>query len=143
MVHLGLACNMLTAIGGTPSIYSPFQSKAIQYPGPLPGGVSRQLTVYLAGLSKPYIKDVFMQIEYPENGPVALALGEDYVTIGAFYDAILGGFQLIKPALSSAKQLAACFGQEELPWAGDMLLVFAFFEPDGRRGGDHRDQGTG
>ena len=38
MVHLGLACNMLTAIGRAPSIYGPFQAKAIQYPGPLPGG---------------------------------------------------------------------------------------------------------
>src|SRR5436305_9027600 len=111
MVHLGLACNMLTAIGGTPSIYAPFQTKAIQYPGPLPGGVRPQLVVYLAGLSKQYVNDVYMQIEYPEKGPVALALGNTYPTIGAFYDAILSAFQTLNPPLSSKNQLAVCFGQ--------------------------------
>ena len=124
MVHLGLACNMLTAIGGSPSIYAPFQSKAIHYPGPLPGGVRPQLTVYLAGLTKQYLKDVYMQIEYPEKGPVTLALGKTYPTIGAFYDAILDGFQLIKPTLSQSNQLAVCFGQENLPCPEDMLQVF-------------------
>lgn len=131
MVHLGLACNLLTAIGGTPSIYGPFQSKAIHYPGPLPGNVRPQLTVYLAGLSKSYVKDVFMQIEYPEHGPVALALGDTYPTIGAFYDAILDGFKLNSPKLklSTANQLAACFGQEDLPCPEDMLQVFVVSTP--------------
>ena len=67
MVHLGLACNMLTAIGGTPSIYAPFQTREIHYPGHLPGGVRPELTVHLAGLSKDYVQNIYMQIEYPEE----------------------------------------------------------------------------
>jgi Ferritin-like len=124
MVHLGLACNMLTAIGGTPSIYAPFQNKTIHYPGHLPGGVRPELIVHLAGLSKDYVQKIYMQIEYPQGGPVALALGQTYPTIGAFYSAILEGFQTIKPALSQSNQLAVCFGQENLPCPEDMLQVF-------------------
>jgi hypothetical protein len=92
MGHMGLACNMLTTIGGTPQISTSIPA----YPGPLPGGVSPDLTVYLAGLSIEYIQNVYMKIEYPEGGPVALAEtaeGETYPTIGAFYDAILCAFQ--------------------------------------------------
>src|SRR5436305_15250394 len=45
MLHMGLACNMLVAIGGTPEIVAP------RYPSQgLPGGVLPALPVYLAGL---------------------------------------------------------------------------------------------
>src|SRR5215470_10853592 len=50
MVHMGLACNMLTTIGGSPEINT--RAVVPKYPGPLPGNVRPQLTVYLAGLSK-------------------------------------------------------------------------------------------
>jgi hypothetical protein len=91
MLHMGLACNMLTTIEGTPSINSP--STVPRYPGPLPGGVRPQLTIALQGLTKDVVRDVFMEIEYPEHGPVALFLGETYPTIGAFYDAVLQAFK--------------------------------------------------
>ncbi len=144
MVHMGLACNMLTALGVAPSIFGAFQQE-IKYPGPLPGGVRPQLTVYLAGLSREYIKDVYMQIEYPEQGPVALALGENYPTIGAFYDAILGAFTRLKPALSQKNQLAACFGQEQLPCPDDMLQVFVVSTLDDVEEAIHeiKEQGEG
>src|SRR5262252_5681872 len=83
MLHMGLACNMLTAIGGAPQIVQSYQKRII-YPGPLPGGVRPELTVYLAGLTQSFLKDVYMEIEYPETGPVVLALGEIYPTIGSF-----------------------------------------------------------
>src|SRR5262249_36943662 len=38
MLHMGLACNMLTTIGGTPQIDSGIPT----YPGPLPGDVRPQ-----------------------------------------------------------------------------------------------------
>jgi len=103
MLHMGLACNMLTAIGGTPQIVDGF--KAIAYPGPLPGGVHPELTVFLASLSKLYIQLVYMVIEYPEGGPIKFAVAETYPTIGKFYDAVLEAFQQLKPNLSEAKQL--------------------------------------
>jgi hypothetical protein len=96
---------MLTTIGGTPQVVDGF--RALVYPGPLPGGVRPQLTVYLAGLSKLYIQQVYLQIEYPEGGPVPFALApeETYPTIGNFYDKVLETFQRLKPNLSGERQL--------------------------------------
>jgi Ferritin-like len=100
MLHMGLACNMLTAIGGSPAINVP------SYPGSLPNGVRPDLCVYLAGLS-PTTVQMYMQIELPEH-PVALA-AETYPTIGAFYDAILSAFQTLSPTISQTGQLTADF----------------------------------
>lgn len=106
MLHMGLVCNLLTAIGTTPQIVQGYRER-IAYPGPLPGGVRPELTVYLAGLTLDYLKNVFMEIEYPENGPVALALGQMYPTIGAFYGAILEAFQTLSPELTTKNQLSS------------------------------------
>ncbi|MEH1903744.1 ferritin-like domain-containing protein [Nostoc sp.] len=104
MLHMGLACNMLTTITGTPNITIPV------YPGHLPGGVRQELTVYLAGLSQDYLTDICMQIEYPESGPIALYRGITYPTIGAFYDAIHAAFHFFKPTLTGHNQLTTTFG---------------------------------
>jgi hypothetical protein len=109
MLHLGLVCNMLAAIGATPQIVQGYQQR-IAYPGPLPGGVRPELTVYLAGLSLNYLKNVYMEIEYPESGPVVLALGQIYPTIGAFYSAILEAFQRLSPELTTRNQLTSPIG---------------------------------
>jgi hypothetical protein len=106
MLHLGLACNMLTTIGGTPSFTD--AGSVPSYPGPLPGGVRPELTVYLAGLSMDYVNDVYMQIEYPEH-PFALATAQTYPTIGAFYDALLSAFQTLQPTITGERQLTASF----------------------------------
>jgi ferritin-like protein len=104
MLHLGLVCNMLVAIDGAPELvaYMP------KYPGPLPGGVRPGLTVYLSGLTKEYVGDVFMGIEYPEGGPVEV--DTTYPTIGDFYDAIATAFATLKPALSTERQLSQSVG---------------------------------
>jgi len=102
MLHMGFACNMLVAIGGTPAI------SATTYPGALPGGVRPELNVYLAGLSKDVVQDVFMQIEMPEH-PVALG-AEEFPTIGAFYDAIAAAFNALRQAsFPTDRQLIASF----------------------------------
>ncbi len=90
MLHMGLGCNMLTAIGGTPAINK--SDFVPEYPGPLPGGVRPDLTIALAGLSKEIIKDVFMEFEHPYTGEVT-ELDQDYPTLGKFYDAILNAFR--------------------------------------------------
>jgi len=106
MLHMGLACNMLTALDGTPRISDP---RAVpKYPGPLPGGVRPELKVPLSGLTKDLVERVFMQIEYPRDGPVALFRGETYPTVGAFYDAILAAFRKIPGSeISAARQLTS------------------------------------
>ncbi|MGH3802102.1 MAG: ferritin-like domain-containing protein, partial [Pseudonocardiaceae bacterium] len=101
MFHMGLVCNMLSAIGGTPQVIA----AAPTYPGPLPGGVRPQLTVYLSGLTKEYVREVFMEIEMPED-PLALAREEGPPTIGAFYDALSEAFRQVQPAISMNNQLS-------------------------------------
>jgi Ferritin-like len=99
MLHLGLASNMLVAIGGSPRML------VHPYPGPLPGGVRPDLKeVYLAGLSHDSV-GMYMQIEYPEH-LLALADEETYPTIGAFYDAVLARFQTVNPTISTDRQQA-------------------------------------
>lgn len=99
MLHLGLACNMLAAIGGMPQITPP------TYPTTgLPGGVRPDLHVALGGLS-PAALELYMQIELPEN-PLARVDTETFPTIGAFYDAISAAFTALAPPISTAKQVA-------------------------------------
>lgn len=98
MLHLGFVCNMLVGIGGSPTLVSTMPT----YPGNLPGGVRPDLTVYLSGLTKDYVGDVFMGIEYPEEGPINESM---YPTIGAFYDSITTAFQAVQPVLDPTNQL--------------------------------------
>jgi hypothetical protein len=100
MLHMGLACNMLKGIGGTPEITAPV------YPGGLPGGVRPGLEVYLAGLSLDSVA-MYMEIELPEH-PLAEA-ADDFPTIGAFYDAILAAFEELAPPISTDGQLSSSF----------------------------------
>lgn len=98
MLHMGLVCNMLTAIGGTPTIVAP------TYPGHLPGGVLPDLDVYLSGLSTETL-DMYIAIEEPEH-PLAL-VSTDAPTIGMFYDAIRDLFQVLSPSISTDGQLTS------------------------------------
>lgn len=104
MLHMGLVANMLTTIGGTPTI----NTKVPTYPGPLPGGVAPDLTVYLSGLTKDYIADVYMPIEYPEAGPITPPPTEE--TIGQFYDAISAAFSQVNPTFTGQNQMTATIG---------------------------------
>jgi hypothetical protein len=96
MYHFALAGNMLTAIGGVPSIAN--SAFVPSYPtNVLPGGINQKLAVDLKPFT-PEQAQVFMQIEYPEFPPVALAAGP--ATIGEFYDAIAEGFTTVNPTIN-------------------------------------------
>jgi hypothetical protein len=135
MLHMGLACDMLTTIGGAPQIVDGY--KEIAYPGPLPSGVRPELTVYLAGLSKQYIREVYLQIEYPERGPIAMALGQTFPTIGAFYDEILAVFLRINPPISGGKQVTTDFP------GGNQLFAIQSLDDVQRAIGQIKEQGEG
>lgn len=107
MFHLGLACNMLSAFGGKPDIVA----AAPQYPTKLPGNVRNTFDVYVSGLTKDYLRKVFMEIEMPLH-PVALA--ESWETIGVFYDAILTAVGNEKPPIGSGPQMEGNIGRNEL-----------------------------
>ena len=103
MIHFALACNLLVAIGGTPLLAD--EGVVPKYPGPLPGGVRPELLVHLRKLSRDQAR-VFMEIEYPQGGPLAFAAGvESFNSIGEFYQAILAAFKELNPTLSLDRQL--------------------------------------
>lgn len=103
MLHMAIACNLLVAIGGTPVVNT--AEVVPTYPGPLPGGVNPGLIIPLQGLTRDAIR-IFMEIEYPEKGPVTFARAEEYPTIGAFYSAVDAAFARLQPPLSVDRQLA-------------------------------------
>jgi len=102
MLHMHLACNMLNAIGGHPSINAPDFIPA--YPGPLPMGIGSGepggLSVGIKRYSKATVHDTFMEIEEPENvidipvqerllaADLVAAAPTTYETIGELYLAI-------------------------------------------------------
>lgn len=91
MFHMALACNMLTTISGTPQINK--EESLPRSPAGLPGGVRPGLRLALTGLTKQVVEKMYLQIEFPEHGPVAMFRGEVFPTIGDFYDAILDEFK--------------------------------------------------
>jgi hypothetical protein len=85
MLHMTLACNVLNALGGAPSIDRP--GFIPTYPGHLPGSVQNQLVVGLAPFSVDLVANTFMTIEEPDaplQFPSALAAPPP-TTIGNFY----------------------------------------------------------
>jgi len=97
--HLALATNMLTAIGGRPTLDQP--SFVPKYPtNGLPGGVWPGLVVDLAPLNFTSLL-AFMQIEFPEVASLAISPN----SIGAFYDAIAEGFKTVKPSFVGDHQV--------------------------------------
>ena len=88
MGHMGLACNMLVALGESPALATP--GFVPTFPGPLPGDVHPGLTVGLRRLTPSQLK-TFMDIEYPEGGPITALAARAFETIGAFYAALLQG----------------------------------------------------
>ena len=96
MVHLGLACNLLTTIGGMPKINTP--NEVPKYPGGLPGGINKGFTISLTAYSKEQLEK-FLEIEHPKHTPIELTISEDeeFRTIGDFYDAINEAFKNLSP----------------------------------------------
>ncbi len=92
MLHMTIGCNILNAIGGTPSLADP--GFLPRYPGPLPMGIG-DLTVPLEKFSPELMRRVFMEIEEPEDpldipvpATMAAAAPAQFATIGAFYLAL-------------------------------------------------------
>ncbi len=114
MLHMALACNMLTALGCIPKINDP--KMVPSYPGKIPGGVHPELTVSLSALTVfdqgsegyPGSLDAFIAIEAPSVGrrPKTPEDDKGFKTIGAFYRAILDAFRTLQPELSTDRQVS-------------------------------------
>jgi hypothetical protein len=93
MLHMCIACNILNAVGGHPTINTP--GFPPQYPGQLPMGIGSEpgkpFIVPLQKFSKKLVHDVFMVIEEPEDTihiRKTTDLRPEYHTIGQFYTAL-------------------------------------------------------
>jgi hypothetical protein len=93
MVHMALACNVLNAIGGSPTIATP--AVVPTYPGPLPYDIGGEGSEPFLVSLLPFSPEAMAQgshIEEPEDPLVfreaALAAEPTFETIGQFYDAL-------------------------------------------------------
>lgn len=108
MLHLSIASNLLTAIGGKPCLNKP--DFIPTYPGPLPGGVDSGLTVPLEKFSVDLVQNVFMSIEEPEH-PISIKALANYagsdepMTIGQFYQKIKDKLKRMDEAAGPGKTI--------------------------------------
>jgi Ferritin-like len=126
MLHMCLACNILNAVGGRPTINAPGFRPT--YPGPLPMGIGTEpgdpFIVPLRRLSLELVQSVFMVIEEPEDPlkfPVkAIAAPPgvpDYHTIGQFYDSLAAVIAELGPSIFTgdpSRQVKGWFPADEL-----------------------------
>jgi len=94
MIHLAMACNILNATGGQPSINGSNPAFPVPaYPGPLPGHskTSNPFVVNLAPVS-PASLQTFMDIELPQYDDLVQP-PDGWATIGEFYDEIIALIQ--------------------------------------------------
>jgi hypothetical protein len=122
MLHMALAANILTALGGQPDICQ--AGFVPMYPTSLPGGLRNDLVVGLRRCSIPLIRDVFMSIERPEvavepvTGKVVSPglAGRSRFTIGWFYDEIAAALE----ALDRKAEIQFChLDRQVVEWPGD------------------------
>lgn len=131
MFHFALAGNMLSAIGGVPSVAN--ANFLPQYPtNVLPGGIPQKLAVDLKPLT-PDQAQVFMQIELPEFPPVALRLagGAQPTTIGAFYDTIAAAFNTISPTINPTAFAVKSGEAKQIKSVADALAAIALIKAEG------------
>jgi hypothetical protein len=121
MMHMTISSNILNSLGGSPDINNP--KFVPEYPGPLPMGIGDGLIVGLAKYSKEQVKNVFMEIEEPENPldlevkPMLKSAVPEFHTIGEFYDALKQKIDEIAPDVlpgDPAKQVTSGFFSPEL-----------------------------
>jgi hypothetical protein len=103
MLHMGIACNVLTAVGGRPDIVG----AASVYPTQLPTHIHKGLVVGLAPLSPAVLLDTFMAIEEPSahlvDDPDFTPSGA--TLIGQFYDELYAALAAAAPTFTTAGQV--------------------------------------
>lgn len=94
MLHMALAANVLNGIGGVPST-GPIEGAGVRpipvYPTKVPF-ISKIPEIHLDRFS-PQALDMFIAIELPAGGGQTTEGGDDYDSIGSFYDAIEQGLR--------------------------------------------------
>jgi len=119
MLHMTIAANILNSIGGAPEINK--IDFVPRYPTVLPMGIGSGLIVHLQKYSKELVRDVFMEIEEPEDPLVlkssASMAQPEFETIGAFYQALQEKLDKLAPDKlpgDPARQVTTDFFSPEL-----------------------------
>jgi hypothetical protein len=134
MSHFGLACNLLTTLGGTPVLDD--ASVLPTYPGCLPGGVRPELKVFLSGLTTD-AAEMYSLIEQPDQ-PLAKDTAP-HPSIGAFYTALLEVFRAHPERIAGTRQLSLNFGHG----AGNPVVPLATLAAVEKAIGVIKEQGEG
>src|SRR5262249_5941168 len=142
MLHMALACNMLAAVGGSPSVNSHVPS----YPTKLPGGVHTHLTVELMGLCEPALA-MFMEIERPHKPiPVPTTADEESTvidtTVGEFYEQIEKAFEILEPKIHTDRQIAGPKADFVITSISDAKKAIALIRKQGE-GSEESPEDTG
>lgn len=108
MLHMAICCNLLVGIGGRPRLASP--EVFPKYPDN-PPGIALSRVVSLQGFSLDAVR-LFMEVEKPAHDPIVIAraAAPAAATIGDFYQAIIDGFEWIKPTLTREGQAEGPLG---------------------------------
>jgi Ferritin-like len=105
MLHMCIAANTLTALGGTPVMNTP--ATVPSYPGSLPGDADDGLIAHLLPFSADAVLNTYMRIEEPDvivepSGPAKIPLQPapppppgEFQSIGDFYRAIIAKLQTL------------------------------------------------
>jgi hypothetical protein len=98
MLHLALNCNLLNAIGGSPTFNNP--SFIPKYPSSLPHHSPQPpLIIHLQKCSVGLVKNTFLEVEKPEPTVNDIPEGDNYMTLGQFYAAVSQGFVNLNQSL--------------------------------------------
>lgn len=102
LLHLTLAANLLNAVGGRPQLATPKMLPG--YPRPLPhSDRSFEISLFRFG---PEAIESFLKIEKP-SPRIDHPEGDNYETIGQFYQAIEGGFRQLSATLVTPRYFLA------------------------------------
>lgn len=124
MLHMTLVANVLNAVGGTPRLHDAAFVHA--YPAPLPHSADKQ-PVNLLPLCAESL-DTFLRIEKPARAG-AKPEGDDYHTLGQFYEAIEEGLERLCRELGPSKVFTGKAARQVQPgtWyyggGGDVVAV--------------------
>jgi hypothetical protein len=125
MLHMGIVCNLLVAIGRRPKIID----SVPHYPSYIPGILTKE-PIGLERISKPQV-GVFQKIEQPEFPAVPIrvlaavpaprfkTIGEMYTTIASLFQALADAGTL--PNLTMQGQLSKKFGGGNPPRLGQLV----------------------
>lgn len=121
MSHMAMAGNLLSAIGGAVRVATP--GFVVRYPvQELPGRIRQQRAIDLRPLDREQLA-VFMQIEQPSFPPVALRDTRRPATIGDFYDALIEGFERLKPPINPDAHMLPVFDVSPIRSLPDAIRV--------------------